>query len=78
MTGILVLVLMPFMVFLPDFSELLQYELVGIILVWGEILAIRMYLVNRNRVSRTNPELRVLFTPFPSRTTPCAAVTLIF
>jgi hypothetical protein len=51
MTGILVILVIPLIVSRPDIAGLLQRVLVGIILVWWEVLAIRMYLVNRDRGS---------------------------
>ncbi len=53
MTGILVLILIPFLVSQPGITGLLQRVLVGFILVWWEVLAIKMYLINRKRDSIT-------------------------
>ena len=57
-TGLLVLLLIPVMVSQPEIGGLLQRLLVGVILVWWEVLAIRMYLVNREGSSRTKHELK--------------------
>jgi hypothetical protein len=43
----LVLLLIPFVVSRQDISGLLQRILVGVILVWWEVLAIRMYVLNK-------------------------------
>jgi hypothetical membrane protein len=51
MTGILVILVIPLIVSRPDIAGLLQRVLVGIILVWWEVLAIRMYLINKDRGS---------------------------
>jgi hypothetical protein len=47
-TGGLILMMIPVMITLSDFTGLIQRILVGIILLWWEILAIGMYLRMRN------------------------------
>ena len=46
-------ILIPFLVSQPDITGLLQRVLVGFILLWWEVLAIKMYLLNRKRDSIT-------------------------
>ena len=53
LTGILVLLIIPFVVSRQDISGLLQRILVGVIMVWWEVLAIKMYILNK----RTDPSI---------------------